>query len=369
MQSRRSGRRAGLRFAGRCVAAPLLAVLLVLLPAATPAVAAGQRIAILADPRIDEASGLAIGHRSPSVLYVHNDSGDRARFFAVDAGTGRTRAVCTVTGARNIDWEDLATGPDSHGVASVWLADIGDNDSVRSEVDLYRVDEPVIGSAATISTGPAERWRLRYPDGPHDAESLIADPVRHRLYLVTKSLLGHSQVFLVPAAPDAGRVQPMTQVATVTFGFTGTPGGPNVLGQLTATGASMSTSGSLLAIRTYTDAYLWPVVDGDVAGALRRAPVRVPLPDEPQGEGIALGSGYLLVGSEGSGSAIYRLPLPDLGRAGAAVSRSVSGAAVASGAITPSTNAGHRWVLRVVAFGAGPVFVLVIVGLVLQRQF
>ncbi len=288
----------------------LLAVALQAVP--DPAGAAGQRLFTLSDPRLTEASGLAFGHRSPSVLYLHNDSGDSARFFAVDAVTGRTRAVCDVPGARNVDWEDLGTAPDRRGVASVWLADIGDNDSQRPEIAIYRVDEPVIGAAPEIVTAAPDRWRLRYPDGPHDAESMIVDPVRHRLYLVTKSLFGHSEVFSVPPSPDPQRVQPMTKIASLSFGLTGTPGGPNIVGQLTATGASMSPDGAVLAIRTYTDAYLWPVTGGDLALALRQAPVRLPLPAQPQGEAVAVGNGFLLIGSEGAASAVYRLPVPPL---------------------------------------------------------
>ncbi|MEO6700848.1 MAG: hypothetical protein ABI140_18535, partial [Jatrophihabitantaceae bacterium] len=271
----------------------LIAITLVLLasPLPSPATAATSPVRplfSLSDPRISEASGLAVGHRSPSVLYLHNDSGDSARFFAVDARTGRTRAVYQLPGARNLDWEDLATGPDQRGVASVWLADIGDNDALRSEVQLYRVDEPAVDERAVderavaepaeLTTGRPQLWRLRYPDGPHDAESLIADPVRHRLYLITKSLFGRSELFEVPASPDPSRVQALSQVGTLSFGLTGTPGGPNPIGQLTATGASISADGSLVAVRTYTDAYLWPVSDGDLAAALRRPPTRIALP-------------------------------------------------------------------------------------------
>ena len=35
------------------------------------------------NPAIAELSGLAASRRHPDVLYTHNDSGDRARFFAI----------------------------------------------------------------------------------------------------------------------------------------------------------------------------------------------------------------------------------------------------------------------------------------------
>lgn len=260
----------------------------------------------IADPRITEASGIAAGIVDPGVVYVHNDSGDSARFFALDVRTGRTVATYAVPGASNVDWEDIAAARDRRGVASVWLADIGDNDTRRADVRIYRVDEPRPGAPL----GQPEVWRLRYPDGPHDAESLAVAP-GGAAFIVTKSLLGSSAVYAVPARPAAS-VQTLRKIGDIRFTLTGTPGGPNVVGQLTATGATFSRDGTVFAVRTYTDAYLWRVVRGDVAAALRAAPVRLALPAQPQGEGIAVDGSRLLVDSEGRGSAVYAVPVPRL---------------------------------------------------------
>jgi hypothetical protein len=256
----------------------------------------------IADPRITEASGIAAGIVNPGVVYVHNDSGNSPRFFALDAHTGRTVATYAVPGATSVDWEDIAVARDRRGVASVWLADIGDNDARRAEVRLYRVDEPR-GDAV----GTPQVWRLRYPDGPHDAESLAVAP-GGAAFIVTKSLLGSSAVYAVPEQP--GGVQTLRKIGQVRFALTGTRGGPNVVGQLTATGAAFSRDGTLFAVRTYTDAYLWRVVNADVAAALRAAPTRVALPAQPLGEGIAVDGSRLVVDSEGRGSAVYAVPLP-----------------------------------------------------------
>jgi hypothetical protein len=51
------------------------------------------------------------------------------------------------------------------------------------------------------------------------------------------------------------------------------------------------------------------VTDGDIAEAFTRDPVRVPLPDEPQGEAIAFTpEGTLLSASEGSGEPLRAVP-------------------------------------------------------------
>lgn len=107
---------------------------------------------------------------------------------------------------------------------------------------------------------------------------------------MTKSLLGSSAVYAVPARP--GGVQTLRKIGEIRFALTGTPGGPAIVGQLTATGAAFSWDGTLLAVRTYTDAYLWRVTDGDVAAALRAprsaaSPRRDPQDRDPLPIGIA----------------------------------------------------------------------------------
>lgn len=316
------------------------------------------------DPRIDEASGIATGIASPGVLYVQNDSGDQARFFALDARTGRTLATYTVPDATNVDWEDIAVARDARGVPSVWLADIGDNDAARSEVRIYRVDEPRVDrtqSDVAATTSAPQTWRLRYPSGATDAESLAVSP-RGAAYIVTKSLTGNSRVFAVPPRPDASLVQELREVGLVRFGFTGTQGGPNLLGQLTATSAALSRDGTLLAVRTYTDAYLWRVRNSDVAAAIKAPPVRVALPAQPQGEGITFDGKRLLIDSEGVGAAVYSVALPS------AITRpepSASTPPPSTGHATPAvggsgsrSNRSAGWVLA----GAGVLAVAVLVG-------
>jgi hypothetical protein len=290
-----------------------VAVLATVTAAPAAATTPGPTVAFhLNDPRIDEASGIAAGIASPHVLYVQNDSGDQARFFALDKGTGRTLATYLVPHASNVDWEDIAVAPDARGVPSVWLGDIGDNRGARHEIDVYRVDEPHVdrsGTAIAPRTSEPQLWRLRYPHGPNNAESLAVAPGGNA-YVVTKSVIGDSMIFALPARPDPTRIQVLRPVGQVRFGFTGTQGGPSRIGQLTATGAGFSRDGSILAVRTYTDAYLWRVRNADLAAAVQARPVRVALPAQRQGEGIAVDDNHLLVDSEGVGSAVYKVELP-----------------------------------------------------------
>jgi hypothetical protein len=311
-----------------------LAAGLAVASAAAPAHAASAPPHVLfqiSDPRLTEASGIAAGIRSPGVLYAQNDSGDTARFFALDKRTGRVVAEIRVPGATNVDWEDLAVARDRRGVPSVWIADIGDNAKNRAQVQLYRVDEPQVSAAGyrTIVTARPEVWRLQYPSGHPDAESLAVAP-GGRAFLVTKNLTGSSKMYEVPARPASG-VQRLQPVGTVQFSLTGTTGGPaGPVGNLTATGAALSADGRTLVIRTYTDAWFWPVPSSGVAAALRSRPVHIALPRQPQGEGIAFVGDRVVVDSERVGSKVWSVPVPYLHRAAApaSVPKSASSAAM-----------------------------------------
>lgn len=140
------------------------------------------------DP-IREASGLEVSRSFADRLYHVNDSGDSGRFFvtALD-GTG-TRAIA-VEGFDPVDVEDLALGPCGAGDGDcLFIADIGDNQARRPSVEIVLVREP---SETAREVAPERRIRVRYPDGPHDAESLAIHP--------------NLDLFILTKAPDYGRL-------------------------------------------------------------------------------------------------------------------------------------------------------------------
>ncbi|WP_329793766.1 hypothetical protein V1227_18195 [Lentzea sp. DG1S-22] len=250
---------------------------------------------------------------------------DGKQFFAVsdsDNGTLRIQVMgrdCVVK--RTItapvdpyDVEDLALTPDG----TLWASDTGDNNKSRSTVALHKVSP----------SGAVERFRVTYPDGKHDAEALLVDKTGTP-YIITKEPLGSALVYRPTAPLRTDASVPLEQVGRVSLSTTDTPGGPleGTLDSRLVTGAASTADGSVIALRTYTDAYLFPVPDGDpkeaVVKALAGDPVRVPLPNEPQGEAIAFDpDGTLLSASEGAGTAI----------------RAVAGAAALARPAAPTTT-------------------------------
>jgi hypothetical protein len=298
------------------------------------------------DPALAEISGLVdLGER----MLVMNDGGDSLSVTVLD---GACRVLETRTAAVDpYDPEDLGLGADG----TIWLADAGDNNAGRATVALL----------ALRPDGSAGVHRLSYPDGAHDSEALLLAP-DGTPYLVTKDVLGSSGVYRPVGPLSAETTVPMERVATVNMTLTGTPGGPvGRAGQLLITGGAVAGDGHALALRTYTDAYVWPLVGSDVVGALAGTPVRVPLPDSPQGEAVSFtGDGrQLVVASEGVPSDVVVVPIP-------AASPSAGTAAPADGplpSLSDLTSSGRSPVTAAL-IAAAVATVVVSVGAKLRRR-
>lgn len=250
--------------------------------AADPAYGPPSTMCTVTDPRLAESSGLVV---DGSRLLTVNDGGDALEVFVLD-GSCRVTSVIT-SPVDPYDVEDLARAADG----TLWLADTGDNDRDRDTVALHALRED----------GQSVLFRFTYPDGRHDAEALLLDPAG-RPYVLTKEPLGRAGIYTPSAAPSAESSTPLERVGELELLPTGTPGGPlGEIGQVLITGAAVSPDGALAVVRTYTDAYVYAVPDGDVLAALAAEPVRVALPTATQGEAIAFAANGrdLVVSSEG----------------------------------------------------------------------
>ena len=318
-----------------------------------------------ADPRISESSGLA-SSSTPGIVFTHNDSGDEARFFAVDAG-GRTVTTYTLPEVQTRDWEDMARAPDEQGRSSLWLGDIGDNSASRDHgILVHRVPEPEVDRARErVRTPPPTSFRLVYPDGPGDAEALMVHPRTGRVYVVSKPLAGPAKVYEGPERLDPAARNPLALVAEVGFRPTGTPGGPGIggLAQLLVTAGDIAPDGSRVALRTYTDLYEWTVEGDDVAAALEGEPTVTPLPPTRQGEGLAYAPDgqSVLVSAEGEGAPVHRV-VPE--RPASPEQQPSAPGAPGAGPVEPA----RPWPV-VVATGVVLAVLLVVRGAVRRRRY
>lgn len=255
----------------------------------------------LDDPSLDELSGMAASRRHPGLYYAHNDSGDGARIYVLDE-TAAVVGQIALRDAAHVDYEDIAVGPGPDGAPWVHVGDVGDNaardgrGSPRDGVVVYRFPEPADPPRGALEV-TAEALPLRYPDAPHDCES-VALEADGALLMLTKEDRGPSILY------RARGPFPATLEAIGSLEL----GGPGVPGSRNATAMDLSPGGALL-VRSYNRVHLFPRADGEPwSDALARPPVGLPARAEPQGEAVAWsvdGRAYLTA-SEGAGAPLYR---------------------------------------------------------------
>jgi hypothetical protein len=237
-----------------------------------PAHAAGNEVLFaFSDPTISEASALTPLGRG---LYATtNDSGDSGRVFTVDS-RGDTVGV-THWAADPVDVEGLAPAGRNH----VWVGDIGDNNGVWDSIRIAKVR--VGRGDRTVSP---TIYELVYPDGPHNAESLLAHP-DGQVFVATKEW-GGGRLYAVPKRLDPDRPNRLKEVAPVIP---------------MATDGAFFPDGKHLVVRGYYSAtiYDWPSMDR--VGSFRT-------PDQEQGEAIGVtAKGEVVVTSEGIRAEVIRI--------------------------------------------------------------
>ena len=167
----------------------------------------------------------------------------------------------------------------------LYVADIGDNGADRERITVYYFDD----AQANDQTAAYRSWEFRYPDGAHDAETLLVND-DGRLYIVTKGAFG--AVYAAPKSPKRTAVNELVRVGDAPTAVTdGTflPGG-NRIALLTAFGTI-----------EILDADSYEKVGTTTAPAQR----------QPESITVSLTGKSLLVGSEGEESAVYAVPIPE----------------------------------------------------------
>ncbi|MBK8093662.1 MAG: hypothetical protein IPK32_17215 [Verrucomicrobiaceae bacterium] len=263
--------------------------LLCLLLLSTPVIAEegttpskSERIAILADTRIKESSGLARSLRHEGIFWTHNDSGGEPCLFAIDL-QGRTRAKVRLREAVNFDWEDMTSGYDEAKRPTLFIGDIGDNLLIRRSIQIYHIPEPDIspaGQPVTETTVESHHWHATYPGGAQNAESLLFHPQTHRIHILTKSDDGKSTLYAFPEKIPTSQKEPIMLEKITDLLFPGQPHtGKRVIDDRMCTAADFSPDSRHLIVSTYSSLYEWTLSPGkSLAESLAEKPIRI-VPD------------------------------------------------------------------------------------------
>jgi len=253
---------------------------------ATRDYAPGAVIAQISDKSINESSGVAVSRVSDNVFWTHNDSGDRARFFAFNRA-GEVLGDFTVENAGAVDWEDMASFT-LDGKNYLLAADVGDNASKRRNCVLWLIEEPEVpakpGGAAKVRL--LARESFTYEGGPRNCESVAVDTARREVVLISKTGGNNCKAYVLPIPssppfPKEGSTLPGDFPVAKAIADLSLP---------TTTGMDISPDGLRAIVVTYTDAWEYTRrADEDWAAGFARAPRKIKLPQRNKGESICYG--------------------------------------------------------------------------------
>ena len=233
-----------------------------------------DRIAVapLDNKTIDEASGMAMSILHENHFWTHNDSGDDPRIFLIN-NAAQYQVNCTLKGAVNRDWEDIAVAKDQvSGKSRIFIGDIGDNNAVHDFGFIYIMDEPSALSNENITVTNYDIITFRYQDGKRDAETLMVDPQTGDIYIVSKR---ESSVNLYQIKYPFSFKDTITANKLLSIPYTQIVGGDS------------SADGPGILMKNYSKAWYWPRKKGkSIADAVSLRPYETPYIQEPQGEAI-----------------------------------------------------------------------------------
>jgi hypothetical protein len=268
-------------------------VVLALTPAAAVAASPSPEVVCeFIDPRLTEISGMAPSALHPGVMWVHNDSGDEAKLYALQLNDCSIVGELTLLGVQPRDFEGLAAGVDPKGRSVLWVGDIGDNRDSWNDVSIYRIREPKkLGN----TSGQVKRYRFTYDDRPHNAETILADPRSQQIWIVTKQLASGS-IYALPKNMKKSGKNSRINIAKKIGSASGL-----------ITDGAMKPDGSGFVLRDYFDAQFF---SGRPTGELVQ---EIKFPAQPQGEAIAWlpGENAVVIASEGD-NRLLRVPGPSV---------------------------------------------------------
>jgi hypothetical protein len=243
-------------------------------------------VGLVTDKAMDEISGLAASRAHPGNYWAINDSGNTAQLHLMD-GTGQHQGSVDVIGAKNVDWEDLATF-EIDGRHYLLIADTGDNGGIRQDLALHVFEEP---SDLALPATLAWTVRFRWPDGPRDCEAAAVDPVRGEVLLVSKKRVP-AELFRVPLARSGEEhvAEKIGTLAGIDQPDAGDLARSPLYGRYRAqvTSADLSPNGRVLAVLNYRSIHFLVRARGaDWHSALESELPHLDLPWIPQAEAIA----------------------------------------------------------------------------------
>jgi len=227
------------------------------------------------DSALNEISGMVASRKHTGHFWVHNDSGDEARFFLID-GHANLKATYYLENIEVHDLEDIAWLTIDNK-PHLLLADMGDNRAVRKDIKLHLLEEPVFDESTKeyrVAKHQIQTFTLSYPDKARDAEALFVDPIDQCVYIISKRDF-QSIVFSVKLFDKKNEEHLTLQpIQTLPFHF--------------VTAADISADGKSILIKNLIQVFYYERKKGQtIAEAFSASYHTLNYLPEPQGEAIA----------------------------------------------------------------------------------
>lgn len=271
----------------------LLAAFSLLSPSCTKKLAAAQDTVTVTDtvqmvyplvPLIKEISGICDSKTQQGFLWGEEDSGNPPLMYLI-GHDGNVKSKVFIAGAVNTDWEDIALVD-----GSIYMADIGDNNAVRSSLTIYKFPEPVAG-ADTVKNFDAIHFT--YADGPHDAEAILIDSSTKDIYVITKRDTA-SRIYRVHYPYSHTSMNTAEYIASLPYNG--------------VVSAAVSPDGTGIIVKNYFSLYYYKRPSGtSIPTALQQSYTALKYTVEPQGEAVTFAldnSGYYTVSEKGNASKV-----------------------------------------------------------------
>ena len=269
-------------------------------------------VGTLQNKRINEASGLQAGNGD--VFFVHND--EKRDVFVIDS-SGRHLGAFKLDGSKSKDWEDITRVPGADGPLLI-IADVGDNQAKRKDVELYFFAEPSpeewVGEPEVM-----HKLTLKYTDGPRDCESVAYDPSSDSILLLSKRDIP-PRLYSIPLEKALEEEELVARFLTEVPGFR-SPTKMDILSNpkrgmwvSQPTGMDISPDGRTAAVITYRSLYLFRrEADESWAEAFQRPPEEFIGPPGTHDEAVAFSADgkYVYVTTERRPAPLYRMELPE----------------------------------------------------------
>ena len=144
-------------------------------------------------------------------LITHNDSGNNNVLYELDVETELVTRVITISGATNVDWEDIAQDD-----SNIYIGDFGNNNGDRTDLKVYKISKSDYQSSNVVTAEIISFTyanQIDFTSNPQntvwDAEALISWDASNLVLLSKNWVSGTSSAYVLPKTPGSYAISPL----------------------------------------------------------------------------------------------------------------------------------------------------------------